>query len=137
MYIQNLCFQVSPTFSRALLDRNICSLRQFVKTVSVACFENNDPRFLRPSLTGFPKEKLVINDAGISVSRGCISDIELARITTPVDGEYDSKRYEHLVGYTDAITYIHPTRAQTMASLTSGREVNLKKVPCETGKPFD
>ena len=63
-----------------------------------------------------------------------ISDADLARITTRGD-EYDKQTYEHFVEYTDAITYIHPTRCQTMKSLKV--KVDLKVDPGETGKPFD
>ena len=75
-----------------------------------------------------------------STKSPAISDADLARITTRGD-EYDNQTYEHFVEYTDAITYIHPTRCQTMNSLS--RTLNNEKVTVNltehpgTSKPFD
>ena len=122
MYIQNFCFQVWPYFSKALLDDKLCKEK-----------EGEQCLFPQPNWLALKKKKKTKKTRGIS-------DADLARITTPGD-EYDNETYEHFVEYTDAITYIHPTRCQTMNSLS--RTLNNEKVTVNltehpgTSKPFD
>ena len=123
MYIQNFCFQVWPYFSKALLDDKLCKEEEreqclFPQPNWLAWKETDEPQ-------GSTKSQ-AISDADLPVARG---------------DEYDNQTYEHLVEYTDAIIYIHPTRCQTMNSLS--RTLNHKKVTVNltehpgTSKPFD
>ncbi len=120
MYIQNFCFQVWPHFSKALLDNKLCKEK-----------EGEQCLFPQPNWLASKKKKTTKKTRGISDA-----DLPVAR-----GDEYDNKTYEHFVEYTDAITYIHPTRCQTMNSLS--RTLNNEKVTVNltehpgTSKPFD
>ena len=128
MYIQNFCFQVWPHFSKALLDGKLCKECLFPQPNWLALKKKKKTKKNKTDETGETDEPETrrISDADLPVARG---------------DEYDNQTYEHFVEYTDAITYIHPTRCQTMNSLsrTLNNEevtVNLTEHP-GTSKPFD
>ena len=135
MYIQNFCFQVWPHFSKALLDDKLCKECLFPQPNWLALKKKKKTK-TKKNKTDETGE----TDETDEPETRRISDADLARITTRGD-EYDKQTYEHFVEYTDAITYIHPTRCQTMNSLsrTLNNEevtVNLTEHP-GTSKPFD
>ena len=144
MDIQNFCFQVCPSFSTEQLDKNILS-RQFVSplwNLSSSLFPNKYDLKKKKYEKKFVEKK--------SVPDSAISEEKLNKLITaqPVELEYKNKIYEYLVKYTDAITYIQPTRKQTIDSIWQnqcgrkcgrncvgkcGRKWALKNVPGETG----
>ena len=135
MDIQNFCFQVCPSFSTEQLDKNILS-RQFdspLWNLSSSLFPDKFDLKKKKYELKFVEKK--------SVPDSAISEEKLNKLTTaqPVELEYKNKIYEHLVEYTDSITYIHSTKKQWIDSMRQtrcGRRWALK-VPGETGKPFD